>query len=208
MEPKLFINKRYVRNAAGNYTIYVNRNGVLKKVALSPLLKRVTNEKDIWYDLEEFTQDIQNQLKDMAVSLDELKDLTAKPNKNMKKDSFLDSDGVLIYVSKDIELLPIVGNFLPNDGVNAYTIVCSKETGYIPKLKPIIVCWNCHWSELFTGQTTYGNNVFCLASELTDEQRKIFIKDIITLENASKALGFEVKDKAYSITDETKSHNL
>lgn len=187
---KLFLNARYVPALEGKYTKYVNRNGVLKKVSNSPLLKRITTEKDIWYDLGELPEELQNKFHDMAITVSELQ----KKTKNFSPNSVLDSEEVLVYVKDSTLLLPIVGNLLPTDGTPAYTVVLKNESLL---LKPIVVCWNCHWSELFTGQTEYENNVFCLVSDLTSDQRQEFLDDIITLGDVPEFLGMsdEIKTK-------------
>ena len=50
------------------------------------------------------------------------------------------------------------------------------------------MCVNCHWSELFTGQTKYKNNVFCLVSDLDPESIDNFVDKIITLEQVPEYL--------------------
>lgn len=187
---KLFINKRYVQNLEGKYTIYMNRNGVLKKIGSNPLFKRLLTEENTWYDLSELPLNLQNSLHNMGVTASELLQYN---NKVQNKNRIIDSDDVTIFVKEDTPILPVVGNLLPSDGTHAYTVIFKDGK---PSLKPIVICWDCHWSELFTGLTSYGNNVFCLASELTPEQRERFLDEIITLREAAEFLDSkEVKPK-------------
>jgi hypothetical protein len=164
-------------------------NGVLKKYIATPLARKTVKESDIWYDLSELPPEVQESIQDMATTPEELA-RGAKPKSLGKKINIYDNDEVVIYVNKGTLLLPVVGNLLPNDGTNAYTVDWSSGE---PNLKPILICWGCHWSELFTGQTKYKNNVFCLASDLSPEQREYFIDDIITLEDTREFLGIDAE---------------
>ena len=179
---KLFINKRYVKDLEGKYTIYMSRNGILKKVVNNPLFKRVLTEDNTWYDLHELPINLQESLHNMAITASELAKYL---NKGENKNKIIDSEDVTIFVKEDTLILPVVGNILPSDGTHAYTVIFKDG---VPSLKPIIICWNCHWSELFTGLTPYGNNVFCLVSELSNEQRKRFLDEIISLKEAAEFL--------------------
>ena len=170
---KLFINKRYLPDLKGTYPLYMNRNGVFKKIQSTVFASRIAGPDNVWYDLSDLPKEYQERFADISISPTEV---TKAFNGKIK--SFYDNEKVLIYVKDDTELLPIVGNLLPNDGVPAFTVITEEDK---LKLEPIIVCWNCHWSELFSGITRYGMNVFCLASDLSPEQREVFARDIIKL---------------------------
>ena len=107
-------------------------------------------------------------------------------NNNIMREGVYPQNGdARIHINDDTLLLPIVGNFLPSDGMNAYTIF--RRDG-VSHLEPILVCWNMHWSELFTGNTKYGNNVFCLKDDLNTALRERFESDFIRLGDASSLL--------------------
>ena len=82
-------------------------------------------------------------------------------------------------------------NFLPSDGVNAYTV---KITNGKYKLVPILICVSCHWADLFSGNTKYGENVFCLASDLPRELLEKHIEEIITLGEVPKFLNMNKEE--------------
>jgi len=170
---KLFINKRYLPDLKGTYPLYMNRNGVFKRIQSNLFASRIAGPDNIWYDLSDLPQEYQERFADISISPTEV-----TKSFNGKIESFYDNEQVLIYVKDNTELLPVVGNLLPNDGVPAFTVV---NNGDKLNIKPIIICWDCHWSELFSGTTEYGMNVFCLASDLSPEQRIIFANDIIEL---------------------------
>ena len=92
-----------------------------------------------------------------------------------------DTEDIRVYINGDVALLPVVGN-LNTMNINLYTI---EENKLI--LIPIIT-YKGHWIELISGQTKYKENVFCLASDLTEEQRQQFANKIITLEEVPKYL--------------------
>lgn len=184
---KLFVNKRNVPELSGKYTRYVNKNGVLKRFIPSPLAKLTIDDNDIWYDYSELPLDLQEKLCDLTITQDELPN---NVNGMIKKNNIIDSQEVKIFVTPDTLLFPIVGNLLPTDGTYAYTVVMENDK---LRIKPIDVCWNCHWSELFTGQSDYGNNVFCLVSELSKEQMVQFLDDIIRLRDVPEFLGWNLE---------------
>lgn len=185
-QDKLFVNGRYILELEKDIPKYINKNGVFKKIVNSPISKKIINDKDIWFALEDLPSDIQEKVLDNAVSS---KDFIVKNySKTISKSSVLNQEDVLVYVTSNTLLLPIVGNVLPSDGLNAYTVV--NKRGHL-MLKPIIVCWNCHWSELFAGQTVYENNVFCLASDLSMEQLNNYFDYIIKLKDVPSYLGVE-----------------
>lgn len=191
---KMFLNKRYVTGANNALKRYFLRNGVIKQYVATPLARKTIRDEDIWYDLEDLPLDMQEKYRDMAISASDLSKTSRASNS--KKQNIFDSEEVLIYVTPNTPILPVVGNILPSDGTNAYTVIMKDGT---LKLKPILICWNCHWSELFTGATTYKNNVFCLASELSPEQRQQYLDEIILLKDVP---GFLAQFETESIEKE------
>lgn len=177
-----YISKRYISEIKG-IKIYMNHNGVFKEVMALLLRKRTLDKKTLFYKLNDLPLDLQEKYEDMAISPEELIGNTIKIEKNSKY--VLDRFNTKVKITPQTYLLPIVGNFLPNDGVNAFTV---KNINGKLELVPIIVCVNCHWSELFTGQTKYKNNVFCLLSDLDSESINNFIDKIITLEQVPNYL--------------------
>lgn len=181
MEDK-YISKRYTGNIP-RIKIYMNNNGVFKEVMPLLLRMRSLDKNSLFYKLSDLPPALQEEYEDMSVSP---KELLGKKIK-IEKDSeyVIDNFGTKVRVSPKTYLLPIVGNFLPSDGVNAFTV---KNVNGKLELIPIIVCVNCHWSELFTGQTKYKNNVFCLVSDLDPESIDNFVDKIITLEQVPEYL--------------------
>lgn len=177
-----YISKRYISEIK-EIKIYMNHNGVFKEVMPLLLRKRTLDKKTLFYKLNDLPLDLQEKYEDMAISPEELIGNTIKIEKNSKY--VLDRFNTKVKITPQTYLLPIVGNFLPNDGVNAFTV---KNINGKLELVPIIVCVNCHWSELFTGQTKYKNNVFCLLSDLDSESINNFIDKIITLEQVPNYL--------------------
>lgn len=176
MKKTLFINKKNVPNLGKSYKTYTNHNGVMKEFKLGLLSSKIINKKLIWYKLEELPKYLQESLKDKAQTLEEINDLLTKQN---RKQEFYDKDEVRVYVTNNTEIMSVVGNILPIDGVYAYTVVVKNDQ---ITLKPILT--GVHWSDLFAGNTNFGKNVFCLASDLTEEQRKYFKDEIIELKDA------------------------
>lgn len=175
MEDK-YISKRYTGNIPG-IKIYMNNNGVFKEVMPLLLRMRSLDHNTLFYKLTDLPENLQEEYEDMSVSPKELLGKKIKIEKG--SEYVVDNFGTKVRVSPKTYLLPIVGNFLPSDGVNAFTV---KNVNGKLELIPIIVCVNCHWSELFTGQTKYKNNVFCLVSDLDPESIDNFVDKIITLE--------------------------
>lgn len=177
----LFINSRYTGDIKGIPT-YVNHNGVLKKYISSRLANRIVDTNNKYYALEDLPQELQERYLDISVSLVEL----AHGSKiEQKENTIYDAENTLIFVKDDTLVLPVVGNILPDDGIPAFTVV---DLEGVSKLKSILICWGCHWSELFAGITKYENNVFCLASDLTEEQRIYFENEIISLSEVNDYL--------------------
>ncbi len=111
-------------------------------------------------------------------------------SKNSKQ-SFYDEDGVRVLIDESTQLLPIVGNFNVLDDVNAYSVY-QKDDKLL--LKAILVCHNLR--ELYMGNSKYGNNVFCLASDLPKDKRDEYISEIITLKDVPEYL--ESVPKSYN----------
>ena len=140
---------------------FVVNNGVIKEYKPSRFSRRIINNNDIFVKLSDLPIDIQSKLSSESITSEELVNISYKKK---SENNIYSEEGTKVYVTEDTPVLPIVGNFLPSDGVNAYTAVY-KEDGSLG-LEPILVCWNCHWADLFTGNTKYGENVFCLVSDL------------------------------------------
>lgn len=183
MEEKLFINSRYIKGNT-KAPMYVNHNGVIKRYVPSPFTKRDALRSGIWYSVDELPKEMRDTIDiDMAITQE---DLLKHFRKVASKKSGLPSvyatnEKLKFHLTDDTLLLPIVDNFLPYDGINAYTII---EKDGSPQLKAILVNYDCHWSELYTGETKYGNNVFCLAQDLPKDVQEKFAECFITLSQA------------------------
>lgn len=180
---RLFINSRYINGKIAGLPRYVCHRGVIKRYVASPIARKTFKPDDIYYAFDELPEEVKSLIDDMTISAEDLID-----NYNAKNDKgigVIDAEKVLIYVTPNTPLLPVVGNILPSDGTHAYTVEIEDDD---LKLKPILICWGCHWSELFTGQTRYKNNVFCLASELSEELLQAYIDDIILLKDVPEYL--------------------
>lgn len=184
---KLFVHKRNVGDIEGDYPIYFDCGGVLKRGILN-LFNRMINSRgessdDYWYCVDDLPLQIQERVQDFVITYGEY---VASKKVKTPKNVVYDMDKVLVAVTDTTPILPIVGNLLPSDGVPAYTVGYDKNGSL--RLNSILVCWGCHWSDLFTGSTRYKNNVFCLASDLSSEQVKSFVDDIIVLGEAPEYL--------------------
>lgn len=191
---ELLINERYVKDIASGKKTYTLVSGAVKEFRLTPLTRKLIKKDSLWYRLKDFDQETQERLEDMAITLE---DLQMQLNRSkVTKDRVLDAYNVSVYVDESTMLLPVVGNILPSDSTCAYTV---KFVNGMPTLQTILVCWGCHWSELFTGQTKYGNNVFCLASDLTPEVRAQYLDEMIPLGQVQEFLGMGKPDKGHSL---------
>lgn len=177
MSDTLFVNQKYVPKLGTHYKRYVNNNGVLKEFKLGVLASKLISKDLIWFKLDELPRFLQERLLDKALTMEEIFEMS---NKSIRSQDFIDKEDVKVYIADNTEIMPVVGNFLPSDGVDAYfvDIVDDKIS-----LKPILICYGFHWADLFSGMTKYKNNVFCLASDLTPEQREYFKDDIIELKD-------------------------
>lgn len=178
MKDTLFVNGKYVPKLGASFKRYLNHNGVLKEFKLLALSSKIVNKKMIWYKLEDLPKYLQESLKDKSLTREEILELSTKA---YRKQEFVDKNNVRIYLTDNTEIIPIVGNFLPSDGVYAYTVVVVNNQ---VTLKPIPILSGCHWSDLFAGNTNYGKNVFCLAIDLNLQQREDFKDEIILLKDA------------------------
>lgn len=154
---KLFVHKRNVGDIEGDYPIYFDCGGVLKRGILN-LFNRMINSRgessdDYWYCVDDLPLQIQERVQDFVITYGEY---VASKKAKTPKNVVYDMDKVLVAVTDTTPILPIVGNLLPSDGVPAYTVVYDK--------------------------------VFCLASDLSAEQVKSFVDDIIVLGDAPEYL--------------------
>lgn len=182
MEDK-YISKRYTGDIPGIKKIYMNHNGVFKEVMPLLLRMRSLDKNTLFYRLSDLSPSLQEEYEDMAISPKEILKQRIKFDKN--NEYVVDNFGTKVRVTPKTYLLPVVGNFLPSDGVGAYTV---RKLNDKLELVPIIVCVNCHWAELFTGQTKYKNNVFCLVSDLDPESIDKYLDQIITLDKVPEYL--------------------
>lgn len=189
IEQELFINKRYLGEYAGSAALYYNNKGVLKRYIPSKFTKKIVDEDLLWCRLADLPEELQVKLYHMANTLEDI-----MYQKTHIKDVY-DTNKVKVYISRETELLQVVNKILPSDGTHAYTVVWKDDK---LDLKPIVVCWNCHWSDLFSGNSEFGDNVFCLASDLPTMQREAFKEDIITLEQVPELIHLE-KPKVHTI---------
>ena len=172
----LFVNQKHVPRLGSGYKRYMNHNGMLKEFLLGPLSSKIVDKKLIWFKLEDLPNYLQVSLKDKALTIEEIR---LYSDKKERIQEFYDLDGTRIYVTDTTEIMPIVGNFSPHDGICAYTVVVRNNK---ITLKPILS--SPHWLDIFAGNTEYGINVFCLASDLSSKQREDFQDEIIELKDA------------------------
>lgn len=177
-----FVNARYVIDNI-KAPLYVVNAGVVKRYIPSPLSKKCVKENGLWYNFEDLPEELRYKLKDTAITYEEL--VSFSKNSKFREGYYSSGEDTRIYINGDSLILPIIENFLPSDGINAYTVVYDDEDIY---LKPILICFDCHWSDLFTGNTKYGNNVFCLAADLSYDLKTRFIDDFIRLKDAPSYL--------------------
>ncbi len=165
-------------------TIYDEKgNKILKSFILSTgSWKKAQDQNKLWCKLSDLPFEIQESLSHMANTLSEI------THKKESTSGIYDNSHVKIFVDGETLLVPVVGRLLPSDGIYAYTIKLKQNK---PSIEPIVVCWNCHWSDLFAGNTEFGNNVFCLFTDLSDQQRKDFYDDAIPLKDIPQFLGLQ-----------------
>lgn len=165
-------------------TIYDEKgNKISKSFILSTgSWKKAQDQNEIWCKLSDLPFEIQESLSHMANTLSEI------THKKEPTVGIYDNSHVKIFVDGDTLLVPVVGRLLPSDGIYAYTIKLKHGK---PSLESIVVCWNCHWSDLFAGNTEFGNNVFCLFTDLSEQQQKDFYSDAIPLKDIPQFLGLE-----------------
>ncbi len=177
MDERYFISKNTFRNGKGKYPEYVVHNGVIKEYIPSPLSQDKISDSKLYYCLDDIPNPLRSILRVRAVKESTLVERVRRNG---------------IMSDPNTPILPIVGNLLPSDGVNAYTVVFNNG---LPELRAFLVCWDFHWSELYTGQTGFGYNVFCLVEDLTPEQRDNYIDKIITLGEVQKYLDMHKNEK-------------
>lgn len=175
-----YISKKII-NLNGNYKIYMNHNGIMKECNPFIIFRKKISDENLYYKLDELPEEIQ--IKYISESIDETKLAIIKEVGD--KQFFIDSNNNKIEINEDTLLLPIVGNFLPDDEINAYRVIIRDNKLF---LSPILVCINCHWADLFSGNTRYGNNVFCLASDIPKDKIDDYLEDMITLKEAYEYL--------------------
>lgn len=182
-----FINRRIAREyfpiVYRQKPTYINNGGVVKEFKPSFLKKLPEEDGLIWYRLKDFPIDSLSEEKrervlDATLTLSELR--TIGMNASIK------GRDTKIFFPQNTLILPVVQEnpedyILPSDEIRPYRAIFKNGK---MTLEEIVVCFGCHWSELSTGLTKYGKNVFCIASELpTDIQEKyahlmIQLKDI------------------------------
>lgn len=182
MENELFINARYLGTSASKFNQYYNHKGVLKRYIPSRFSRKIIDHNNLWCKLSDLPGYLQEELSDMSNTLEEIM------YDQFLTQGFYDSHDVRIFIDQDTLVLPVVGKVLATDGTPAFTVVEEDNTLII---KPILVCWNCHWSDLFAGNTKYGNNVFCMFSDLSENQKEIFKGEAITVGELPEYLGLE-----------------
>lgn len=175
-----YINTRYIEGKV-NAPKYVQNNGIFKKCANS-LVSRMQIYKDkLYYSIEDLPKELQLKYADMAIDEEDM--LNQKIVKSGKNSYFYDNCNTKVLINDMTLLVPVVGNILLNDENNVGAFTVKEENGKLT-LSPIIICVNCHWSDLYTGQTKYGNNVFCLLSDLDINAIDRFIDKAIYLKDA------------------------
>ena len=101
----------------------------------------------------------------------------------INKRTICNVENTKVYITTETKLLPVVGNLYFRD-IHLYST--KIEEGKI-LLIPIIT-YKGSWAELFTGETKYKENLFCLVSDLTDEERINFASKFILLKEVPEYL--------------------
>lgn len=178
MNDEKYLSRRYALGLKG-YKTYINNNGVFKEFKLNIISRSLIDHDKLFYKLSDLPVEIQEKYGDMAVDAEELNSAHSVQIDHGKQ-YVIDENDTKIYIGDNTPLLPIVGNFLPSDGLNAYTVK-NKNDKLI--LVPILICYNCHWADLFSGNTKYGNNVFCLVSDLPREKIEDYADSVLMLKD-------------------------
>ena len=182
MKEKLFVNLRYLKDYKINAPMYVNHNGVIKRYIPSPFAKKDAIKSGIWCILDDLPNEIREKVEDVSTTESELIEyFKTTLDKSPKQSAYATQENVKLHITDNTLLLPIVDNFLPYDGINAYTVI---EKNGKPYLKSIVIGITFHWSELYTGQSKYGNNVFCLAQDIPKELQEKYADCFIKLSDA------------------------
>lgn len=174
-----FLSEKYVpENMKNKLKVYTLVSGAFKECLPYRFTKKMVGTKNLFFDLEELPLDIQEKYTDMAIDVsDNLGQMYEKNNTAY----VYDKNNVKVYVNDNTPLLPVVGKILPSDNVHAYTVRRNKIGELM--LVPIVICIDCHWSDLFSGRTKYRNNVFCLTSDLSEDLINEHIDDVILLKD-------------------------
>jgi hypothetical protein len=188
-----YLNCRYVPNIK-NLKTYINHNGVFKEFKTGIFSRKLLSQDKLFYLFSDLPEKTQTEYEDMAISDEEIVPKRIKIDQG--KQYVIDDNGTKIFINDNTPLLPVVGKFLPSDGLNAY-YVSYENTNLV--LVPILICFNCHWSDLYTGNTKYGKNVFCLVSDIDKSKMDNYIGSIITLKEVPNFLGKDnrLKSKTY-----------
>lgn len=185
-----FLNDRYVpQQLKEKLKVYTFNNGIFKECLPYRFSKKILGTENLYFDFDALPEELQLKYEDMVININE--DLNIFTDKNNVRYVY-DKNNIKVRINENTPILPIVGNILPSDDVHAYTI--RKKDG-IYTLIPIVICIDCHWSDLFSGRTKYGKNVFCLASDLSKDILEEHIAEIITLKDASNFLNENIKRK-------------
>lgn len=188
---KKFLSVRYVpKELLKDVKIYMLSNGVFKECLPFVITRKVVHLKNIYCDFDEMPLDIQQKYEDMVISED---DNLSKIYFTKKGGYIYDNNKVKVVINENTYVLPIVGNLLPSDDVTPYTVLFNNGN-YV--LVPILISLRNHWSLIYTGGTRYGNNVFCLASELPKEKLEEHADEIIMVKDVPNYLSAgTLKDK-------------
>lgn len=183
-----FINKRIAKEyfpiVYRQKQAYINNGGVLKEFKPS-LLSGKVNDSQIWYRLKDFpitslSEDRKERVLDATLTLEELSKIGMSGSVRTGKDR--------IFLTQNTLILPVVqedpDNFiLPSDEIRPYRAIFKNNR---MTLEEIIVCFGCHWSELSTGLTKYGRNVFCIAEQLPLDIQEKYAHLMIQLKDLPK----------------------
>lgn len=171
---KKFLNIRYVpKELLKSVKVYMIANGGFKECLPFVVTRKVVKPKNLYCDFDDMPKDVQDKFEDMAISEGEnLSEIYF----NRKGAYTFNSEGVKVVINEKTLLLPIVGNLLPSGDITPYTVL--YDNGNFT-LVPILISLRNHWSDLYLGKTRYGNNVFCLASELSKEKIEEHLSEII-----------------------------
>ncbi len=180
---KKFLNIRYVpKELLKSVKVYTLANGGFKECLPFIVTRKVVKPQNLYCYINDLPKEIQNKYEDMAISED---DNLSKIYFNRKGAYTYNSEKVKVVINENTLLLPIVGNLLPSGDITPYTVLFNNGKF---TLVPILISLRNHWSDLYSGKTRYGNNVFCLASDLDKEKVEEHLNEIITVKEVPKYL--------------------